>query len=49
MLPRPGTAPPFTARLPVQAGQTYTIQINDGMVRAGTTLNLPFIVTTTLE
>lgn len=49
LLPRPATAPPFTARVPVQAGQTYTIQVTDGATPAGPTVNVPFTVTASLE
>jgi hypothetical protein len=49
MLPRPGTAPPFTARVPVQAGQSYTIQVTDATAQAGSTVNVPFTVTASLE
>jgi hypothetical protein len=48
VLPQSGSAP-FTARLPVQAGQTYTIEINDATTRTGATLNLPFTVVTGME
>jgi len=49
MLPRPLTAPPFNARVPVQAGQSYEIQVSDGTSSAAGALNLPFTLTATME
>ena len=49
MLPRPTTAPPFTARVPVQAGQTYVVCIADGAPGNDNALDLPFTVTANLE
>jgi len=49
MLPRPLTAPPFNARVPVQAGQSYDIQVADGTSSAAGTLNLPFTLTAAME
>lgn len=49
MLPRPLTAPPFNARVPVQAGQSYDIQVADGAPSDAGTLTLGFTLTTTME
>lgn len=49
MLPRPLTAPPFNARVTVQAGQSYDIQVADGTPSAAGTLNLPFTLTAAIE
>ena len=49
MLPRPLTAPPFNARVPVQAGQSYDIQVVDGTPSDAATLNLPFTLTAMME
>ena len=49
MLPRPLTAPPFNARVPVQAGRSYDIQVADGAPSNAGTLNLPFTLTAAME
>src|SRR3954453_23489228 len=46
LLPRPINAPPFYARMPVQAGQTYVVRIGDGGAAAASqTMNLQYTVT----
>ena len=49
MLPRPLTAPPFNARVPVQAGQSYIIIVTDGSESNTGALNVPFTLTATME
>jgi len=49
MLPRPATAPPLTGRFPVQAGQSYIVQVTDADPSVRGALNLPFTVTAALE
>ena len=49
MLPRPLTAPPFNARVPVQAGQSYVIRVADGSPSDAGTLNLPFTLTAVMD
>jgi hypothetical protein len=48
LLPRPINAPPFYARMPVQAGQTYVVRIGDGSA-ASQTMNVPYTVTADME
>jgi len=49
LLPRPINAPPFYARMPVQAGQTYVVRIGDSGAAGSDTMNLPFTVTAAIE
>jgi len=50
MLPAgPGSVPPIVARLPVQGGQSYEMQIMDGRPGSASVLDVPFIVTTSME
>jgi hypothetical protein len=49
MLPRPLNAPPINARVPVQSGQSYSVQVVDAGSTTGEPVNLPFTVTATLE
>jgi hypothetical protein len=50
MLPRPTNGQPFSARLPVQAGQTYMVSIADGSGGVSTSdINVPFTVSATME
>jgi len=48
MLPRV-SAPPINARMPVQAGQSYIVQVTDAGASGSGTLNLPFTVTATMD
>jgi hypothetical protein len=48
MLPRVN-APPINARVPVQAGQSYVVQVTDADASNRGTLNLPFTVTAAME
>ena len=47
--PVPGGKPPIAGRLPVHAGQSYTVRVMDGAPRGYDTLSLPFVVTTSME
>jgi hypothetical protein len=49
MLPRPIGAAPFSARLAVQAGQTYVVRIADGDASGQGAISLPFTVTAAME
>jgi hypothetical protein len=37
------------ARLPVQGGQSYEMQVTDGRPGAASGLDVPFLVTTSME
>ena len=50
VLPQPINGQPFSARLPVQAGQTYVVSIADGSSGASYgNVNVPFTVSATME
>jgi hypothetical protein len=45
----PGSIPPIMARLPVQGGQSYEVQIMDGRSGDASALDVSFTVTTSIE
>ena len=45
----PGSTQPIRARLPVQGGQSYEVQIMDGGAGGASALDVPFTVTTSIE
>jgi hypothetical protein len=45
----PGSIPPIRARLPVQGGQSYEVQIMDGRSGDASALDVSFTVTTSIE
>ena len=45
----PGSTPPISARLSVQGGQSYELQIMDGRSGDGSAPDVPFTVTTSIE